>query len=282
MEIEELNKTQLVLLALLVSFVTSIATGIATVSLIEQAPSDVTRVINRVVERTVETIKPVQGASVITKETTVIVKEEDAITNGIALVKASSVAVQTEAGLVLGSGFVTKAGTLVVTNSSLVSVGGSYIITFTDGATTTAKTLAEDDKNGIALLTLGEEKSNASIKIGNVGNLKLGQSILVVRGSGNNVATGIISELVMKTVEVPSVEVDDNGKEKNVIKTKNIVSRIRTNIGGDIPYGTPLVDLFGEVIGIAVGDDLGFIPVSTITELIPKSTSTSETTESKV
>ena len=81
---EELNKTQIVLLTLLVSFVTSIATGIATVSLMEQAPEDVTRIINRVVERTVETVTPIQGASVITKERTVVIREEDAITETIA------------------------------------------------------------------------------------------------------------------------------------------------------------------------------------------------------
>ena len=38
MDLEHLNKTQIILLTLLVSFVTSIATGIVTVSLLAQAP----------------------------------------------------------------------------------------------------------------------------------------------------------------------------------------------------------------------------------------------------
>ncbi|MCE9585048.1 hypothetical protein K8Q94_00265 [Candidatus Nomurabacteria bacterium] len=58
MDIKDLNKTQLILLALLLSFVTSIATGISTVTLLQQAPASVTVPINRVVRQTVEKIVP--------------------------------------------------------------------------------------------------------------------------------------------------------------------------------------------------------------------------------
>ena len=74
---EDLNKTQIVLLCLLVSFITSIGTGIITSTLLQEAPQTVTQTINRVVERTVETIVPqeTKGPSVVTKETTVVVKD---------------------------------------------------------------------------------------------------------------------------------------------------------------------------------------------------------------
>ena len=78
---EDLTKTQIVLLTLLVSFVTSIATGIITTSLLAEAPQGVTQTINRVVERTIEKVTPVPGGS-STKEVTVI-KEDDAVSSAI-------------------------------------------------------------------------------------------------------------------------------------------------------------------------------------------------------
>ena len=58
MDIEQLNKFQIVLLTLLVSFITSIATGIVTVALMEQAPPVIPQTINRIVERTIERTVP--------------------------------------------------------------------------------------------------------------------------------------------------------------------------------------------------------------------------------
>ena len=56
---ENLNKQQLVLLTILVSFVTSIATGITTVSLLDHTAPSINQTINRVVEKTIETVIPV-------------------------------------------------------------------------------------------------------------------------------------------------------------------------------------------------------------------------------
>ena len=65
MDIKDLNKPQLIMLALLLSFVTSIATGITTVTLMQQAPSSVVVPINRVVRQTVEKIVPVPGKKIV-------------------------------------------------------------------------------------------------------------------------------------------------------------------------------------------------------------------------
>lgn len=62
MDIKDLNKSQLILLAVLLSFVTSIVTGITTVTLMQQAPASFTVPITRVVRETVEKIVPVKTA----------------------------------------------------------------------------------------------------------------------------------------------------------------------------------------------------------------------------
>src|SRR3989344_9176427 len=79
MDIKDLNKSQLILLAVLLSFITSIATGITTVTLMQQAPASVTVPVNRVIRQTVEKIQQVEG-----KTQTVVVKEEDLVVDAIA------------------------------------------------------------------------------------------------------------------------------------------------------------------------------------------------------
>lgn len=58
MDIKDLNKSQLILLAVLLSFIVSIATGITTVTLMQQAPDSVIVPVTRIVRETVEKIVP--------------------------------------------------------------------------------------------------------------------------------------------------------------------------------------------------------------------------------
>ena len=76
MDIKDLNKPQLILLAVLLSFVTSIATGITTVTLMQQAPTSFTAPVNRVIKQTVEKIQQVEGKTTVQ---TVVIKEEDLV-----------------------------------------------------------------------------------------------------------------------------------------------------------------------------------------------------------
>jgi hypothetical protein len=69
MEIKELDKRQYILLTLLITFVVSIATGIVTVSLMNQAPKSVPQTINNVIQRTIEKVTTVQAPVTTTDDT---------------------------------------------------------------------------------------------------------------------------------------------------------------------------------------------------------------------
>lgn len=90
MNLEDLTKTQIVLLALLISFVTAIATAITTTALLEEAPITTTQTINRIVTNTVERVIPTEVESdPETVVETVFVSEEDAIRKAVSSVLPS-------------------------------------------------------------------------------------------------------------------------------------------------------------------------------------------------
>src|SRR3989337_2996687 len=103
MDMEELSKSQIVLLTLLISFVTSIATGIVTVSLMDQAPPVIAQTVNRVIEHTIETVasstpaksQPAAASTIVTQEKTVIVQESNLISQAVAKIEPSIVRVYT-------------------------------------------------------------------------------------------------------------------------------------------------------------------------------------------
>ncbi len=85
-EINDLNKTQLILLAILLSFVISIATGIVTVTLMQRASPVVTQTINRIVQQTVEKVVPDYNPD---KTQTVVVKEDDLVVDAVSKTRAN-------------------------------------------------------------------------------------------------------------------------------------------------------------------------------------------------
>ncbi len=91
---DRLSKTQLVWLVLLVSFVTSLVTGIVTVTLVNQAPPPVTQTINRVIEKTLEKVLP---SSVVTNNSQPIpinvITQEDLIIQTVKKVSPAVVSV---------------------------------------------------------------------------------------------------------------------------------------------------------------------------------------------
>lgn len=230
MQLEELNKSQIVLLTMLVSFVTSIATGIVTVALIEQAPADVTRVVQRVVERTVETVSPAeQQATVITTEKTVIVKEADLIAAAVAQNKPHVVRVVNTEGDFIALGVIVDTAGTVATDASALNVEGTYAIDIGAEAALNATITNEGGARGIALLTIDDE-ATTQLALPGDGTFQLGQTMVAFVGaSGGSIAQGIVSSL---------------GEGGNVT----------TNIDpSDIVPGSVLINTDGDLVGLSTG-----------------------------
>ena len=264
MDIEQLTKAQIVLLTLLVSFVTSIATGIVTVTLLDQAPPVITQTINRVVEKTVERIIPgeTQSATVITKETTIVVNEEDLLTQAIEknVGRIAKIYQHTSSGSVfVGLGvIVAKNGVVAVaTDTSLITDESTFIITLSDGREFETEIFPQETNSPTTLLGISFTEEDgvipAGIEYGDINALKLGQTVLTISGSSRiNIATGIISGLDEKEIELKVDETagEDNNESEPIIVS--VLEVIETNLGSEeINKGGPLLNIFGEVIGIS-------------------------------
>lgn len=245
MDIEHLNKTQIVLLTLLVSFVTSIATGIATVSLIEKAPADVTRVISRIIEQPIETIVPGEK-QVVTQ--TVVVQESDLIARAIASLRPSVVRIYQKDRFddaFIAMGVIVDAQGTILTDANTVKEKKQYSVALDDGTqfSVTAGTASE----GLVSLTpvLAQEAATPTFVPATqtvFANLVLGQTVVALGGSGElfSIAPGVIAE-----IDGPAPDEGGRGFVRTTITSESIFA------------GSPLVTTKGEVIGIAYPAEIG-------------------------
>lgn len=236
MDIEHLNKNQIVLLTLLVSFVTSIATGIATVSLMENAPTDVTRVISRIIEKPIETITPGR-TEVITREQTVVVNESEQIAKAISIITPSLVRIYSvpSRGDKNFEGFgVVVSAEGVVADRRIVRNRTNYVARLSDGTEFTAVASELDGEQGFFTLTSEEALPTLTpASFESFDKLSLGQTVVAVGGeTSTRIAPGVISELLPATNEQEA-------------------SRVRTTIdAAGFSLGVPLVTLEGTVVGM--------------------------------
>lgn len=252
MDIEELSKSQLILLTILVNFVTSVATGILTVSLLDHAPALVTQTVNRVVERTIETVAAAAPA-VVSVRPTPAPSNQDLVTSAIGASASRAVALYSaDTGTstpALSIGTYLPSAHAVVT-AAQDSLPKEVLVEFTNGAHLPAS-LARAGK-GIVIYgfadgaTLPKMSSPALVPSG---SLKLGETALAI-GSDGAASTGIVAR------------VNDSGS-------------IRTTLP-DIGVGSAVVDLSGNLIGISAGSIPGLlISTNTITALLTATTSAS-------
>lgn len=257
MDIEELSKSQVILLTLLVSFVTSIATGIVTVSLMDQAPPVVAQTVNRVIERTVETVAPsVNGqgaAAVVTQQKTVVVKESDLISQAVQRVEPSLVRLYSrdrENEQFLGLGIVLDASGRIVTDATALGDRADAFAALSDGTRVRVFVSAREESTGLAFMQATSSEKMPAFKPAALmaGRAVLGQSLVSIAGkSVSRIAPGIVTG--MNTEKVAGFE---------------------TSIGtGDIIAGSPVIDTDGEIVGVSTGvsrasSPSGFIAASAL------------------
>lgn len=266
MHMEELNKNQIVLLTLLISFVTSIATGIMTTSLLQEAPLEVTRNINRIVEKTIETVTPATVTTSGQKEvTTVVVKEEDLIVDSINKNLKSIVRIKEKDGAVgtvsfYGIGLVLTKDGVIAADRKYMPVGNIYIVTTSDGKEFPLVPMGVDKQTNFILFKAnqGEKVTDKTAyqfspaKLSDV-DPRLGQTIIALGGDETNaVAVGRVISLDMK----------ESGVGTSTIK---YLSGINTDISTkELVDGSPAFNLSGDVIGFKLSADSSkvFVPVS--------------------
>lgn len=245
MDIEDLNKTQLLLLTLLVNFVTSIATGVLTVSLLTETSPTVTQTVNRIVERTVESVA--EAPAVIptitpTRDVPVSVPtDEERRTAAIAAASARTVEIYKNAS---GKVFLAT-GTYLPKSKAVVTVAGVTLptdvaIAFPGGAMVEAS----KSKTGSGLVIYGFADTAtlpaapASALVAST-DVKPGQTAIGI-ASDRSAVTGMVTK------------VDAEG--------------VTTTVAG-VPAGVALVNLSGSIIGISRGTSI-VIPAQLVNDLL--------------
>lgn len=226
---EHLSKQQIILLTLLVSFVTSIATGIVTVSLMDQAPMGVTQTINRVVERTIEKVvsdssaqtAKVAGAGIGAVDITAEAVEK--VYKSLVRIKPQSGGVDTVTGL----GIVVSKEGVIVTDKASVAPIANPVAVFHDGQQFPIQVIQSQIDGDIVFvvpLIPTNEKDRVIIPATFSSSIKLGQAVLAL--SGKNADS--LSQGIMEKVD----------------------GELRTSIdGNETMIGSPLFTATGEIIG---------------------------------
>ena len=235
-EIKDLNKTQLILLAILLSFVVSIATGIVTVTLLQQASPAVNQTINRVVQQTIEKVVPDYTPG---KTQTVVVKEDELVIDAVTKARANLFpifeTVDSKDSLVdaysVGNGvFVAKADLFDQTKKYVVKNGK---------ISSPVKVLSISSNDFVVLSTDGTDAASKDFPksvFGKDSDIKAGQTVIAI--SENNIYKDTVQNILSK---------DTKSKDGTITDKLSIVL-----LGNSTPSylgGAPVSDLDGTIIG---------------------------------
>lgn len=147
-----------------------------------------------------------------------------------------------------GSGFIVSADGVVLTNRHVVAdPDAEYTVVMQDGTKVGCEILVRDSINDLAILRIpvARGKKLPTVKLGDSTRLQLGQTSVAIGNAlgefANTVSVGVISGLSRFITAHDSVS-EENRRLRGLIQTDAAINP--GNSGG------PLLDIFGQVIGI--------------------------------
>ncbi len=207
---EDLTKQQIVLLNLLVSFVASTATSIVIVSMLTDSTPVISQTFNRIVEKTIErvvtgtttpsVIKVPAVAPVLTENDQIVASVQSNLSYMASIFTPKT---ETSEGEKRGIGFLADGGGVVATDAGVLGEWNEFSVTLLNGKTYTGKKVFVDEKTGVALLELFDDKKLITLRGAplSLSDPKLGQTILSLGGkSGGAVSQGIVSEITKSQI----------------------------------------------------------------------------------
>ena len=283
---EDLNRQQVILLTLFVTFVTSIATGIVTVSLMDQAPTGATNTVERVIERTVadatgndtssNTATAISAASAASASAQANPTDIRARAVNIASNSLVRIALLDPSGngssTVTGIGVIVSKKGLILTDKSAVAVFGSYVAILPDGKNVPVAIIQSQDNGDIVFLAVALAQSagetfTPAVFVPTTGTNApaLGQSIVVLSGSDSTtVDEGYIRRINTNTDAVTSTPILA-GYTTSITSSSTIIGSLLFNFSGQL-VGIKTLSL--NTLGNTSGSD-NYYPVSLLSSAIP-------------